>query len=52
MVRRMEHLRIFRHLALYSRTTSSLLGADADTCGISDQGAAIPYQEVHLPYES
>ena len=28
---------------------SSLFGADADTRGISDQGAAAQHQEIHLP---
>ena len=43
-------------LALFGRTILftypfSLFGADANTCGISAQSAAVQHQEIHLPHE-
>ena len=43
-------------LPLFGRTflftyPFSLFGADANTCGISDEGAPVQHQEIHLPHE-
>lgn len=41
---------VFKRHFLFTRP-SSLFCANADSCGIPDQGAAAQHQEVHLPHE-
>ena len=36
---------------LFTHALLSFFGADADSCGVSDEGAATQHQEAYLPYE-
>ena len=43
-------LPLFRRTFVFTHPFS-LFGAYADTCSVSDQGAAAQHQEIHLPHE-